>query len=65
MIKLDLTSKEREMLNGVLESNLSDLRTELSNTTQTEARDRLEQRRKVIQKVIDSLAESADIGPSK
>lgn len=55
MTELDLTKEEREVLVGVLESYLSDLRMEISDTDSLDFRDLLKQRKRVIQKVLSAL----------
>ncbi len=55
MIRLDLTTAEREILIEVLDGYLSDLRMEISDTDRKDFRDGLKERKTVVMKAIDSL----------
>lgn len=56
MISLDLSSVEREILADVLDSYLSDLRMEIAHIDSMDFRDRLKQRKSVVEKVLDEVA---------
>lgn len=60
MITLDPTEQEREILSGVLESTLGDLRMEISHTDSKDVRDLLKKRKQVLKKVVDALKESGE-----
>ena len=53
MVQLKLTDDERQTLAGVLESYLSDLRMEISDTDSLDFRELLKERKRVIRKVLD------------
>ena len=55
MLDLDLTVAERAVLRTMLESEISELREEIAHTDSLEFRDRLKERRRVLQKVYDAL----------
>ena len=55
MITLDLGPEEAEVLREVLDSYLSDLRMEMADTDRKDFRDRLKERRNVIEKTITAL----------
>lgn len=54
-MQVDLTGEEREILQTVLESYLSDLRMEISNTDSKDFREMLKQRKEVVRKVLDAV----------
>lgn len=54
-MQVDLTGEEREILRTVLESYLSDLRMEISNTDSKDFREMLKQRKEVVRKVLDAV----------
>lgn len=58
MVQLDIDNEEREILAGVLDSYLSDLRMEISNTDSMDFREILKKRKAVLQKVRRSIDES-------
>lgn len=55
MIRLDLTDDERATLVGVLESYLSDLRMEISDTDSLDFRNMLKERKAVIEKALVAM----------
>ncbi len=55
MVQLDINDEEREILVGVLNSYLSDLRMEISNTDSLDVREMLKRRKAVLQKVRGAL----------
>ena len=56
MLQIELTDEETEIMRGVLESYLSDLRMEIADTDRMDFRDGLKQRKQVIIKVLDALS---------
>ncbi len=58
MVHLDLDSRETEILASVLESAMSDLGYEIGNTDRLDYRDKLKERRSVLQKVTEALTEA-------
>ncbi len=57
MLELDLDANEKSILKMVLESYLSDLRMEIADTDRMAFRDMLKERKAVLIKVIEALAE--------
>lgn len=55
-MEVELTTEEREELRLVLDGCLSDLRMEIADTDRQEFRERLKQRKAVLQKVLAALA---------
>lgn len=55
MLVINLNQEEQEILRMVLESYLSDLRMEISDTDSWDFREHLKERKAVIIKVLDSL----------
>ena len=60
MVTLDLTEREQEILHGVLQSTLGDLRMEISHTDRKDVRDLLKERKQVLIKVADALNVSGE-----
>ncbi len=58
MVHLDLTDKEMTILDEVLESYLSDLRYEIGNTDNLDFRNMLKERKAVLRKLANILADS-------
>ena len=58
MVQLDINDEEREILAGVLDSYLSDLRMEISHTDSMDFREILKKRKAVLQKVMRALGAS-------
>lgn len=56
MIQLDLNPEEREILAEVLGSALSDLRMEISDTDSMDFRQKLKERKSVIEKALAAVA---------
>ena len=59
MVELKLDDEEASILDLVLESYLSDLRMEIADTDSYDFRKMLKQRKAVLMKVLESLAEQA------
>ena len=55
MAKIELNPNEVEMLRGVLESYLSDLRMEISDTDSMEFRNKLKEREEFIKKLLNQI----------
>lgn len=55
MIRLDLNKEEEDILLKVLESYLSDLTMEISDTDRLDYREILKERRRTISKVVEAL----------
>jgi len=55
MIQLDLTPEEKSILVAMLEINLSDLRMEISHTDSQDFRDKLRERKAVLNKLLETL----------
>jgi len=58
MVQLDLTPREAETLRKTLESYLSELRTEIARTDSATYREGLQERRNLISRVLEQLAEA-------
>lgn len=58
MVQLDINDEEREILAGVLDSYLSDLRMEISHTDSMDFREILKKRKAVLRKVLSALGAS-------
>jgi len=58
MIHLDLTDEEAGILDEALESYLSDLRYEIGNTDSLDYRNMLKNKKAVLRKVANTLADS-------
>lgn len=63
MIQLELTAAEQQILVGVLESYLSDLRMEIADTDRKDFREMLKARKQVVMKVLEALQESRPVAP--
>ncbi len=57
MLELDLDANEKSILKMVLESYLSDLRMEIADTDRMAFRDMLKERKAVLIKFLEALAE--------
>lgn len=55
MLQLDLSGKEQEILRSVLESDLSDLRMEISETDSREFKGMLKKRKELLEKILAAL----------
>lgn len=55
MIQLDLTPRERDLIVDAVESYLSDLRMEISDTDSLDFREKLKERKAALQKLLDGL----------
>ncbi len=55
MIHLDLSREEREVLKHTLESYLSDLRYEIADTDKMDFRQRLKEKKAVLEKILAAL----------
>jgi len=58
MVHLDLTDKETTILDAAMESYLSDLRYEIGNTDSLDYRNMLKERKAVLRKLVNILADS-------
>jgi hypothetical protein len=58
MINLDLTKEEKDILVGILENDLSDLRMEITDTDNMDFRETLKNQKAVLQKVLEALREA-------
>jgi hypothetical protein len=58
MLQLDLNPEEKEILISILDSCLSDLRMEISDTDSQDYRDVLKQRKEVLLKTLGALGVS-------
>ncbi|HEY7472465.1 MAG TPA: hypothetical protein VIE68_08975 [Gemmatimonadota bacterium] len=54
-MEIELDDEERQILRTILDSELADLRMEMSDTERKDFRDRLARRKAVIEKVIAAL----------
>jgi hypothetical protein len=59
MVHLDLNDQQQQILREVLESVISDLRFEISNTERKEMRDDLKNKEAVLKGVVDALKPAA------
>lgn len=55
MINVELSPRERELVVDALESYLSDLRMEISDTDRQDFRDGLKERKAALQKLLEAL----------
>ena len=62
MVELDISNEERKILADALESQLSDLRMEISSTDRKDVRDQLKRRKQVLKKALDALSPAAPTG---
>jgi len=58
MINLDLTKEERDTLNEILETTLSDLRMEIADTDKYDHRQTLKERKRILEKTIKAVEEA-------
>ncbi|MFN3531212.1 MAG: hypothetical protein ACK41Q_01655 [Candidatus Brocadia sp.] len=58
MISLDLTQEEKDILIGILENDLSDLRMEIADTDNMDFRETLKGQKGVLQKVLETLRQA-------
>jgi len=58
MIQLDLTKEEKDILIGILEDDLSDLRMEIADTDNMDFREKLKNQKAVLQKVLETLRQA-------
>jgi hypothetical protein len=58
MIQIELAEPEARIFGEILEGVLSDLRMEIADTDRMDFRESLKQRKSVIQRVLDQLAET-------
>ncbi|MFO0794791.1 MAG: hypothetical protein U0586_12120 [Candidatus Brocadiaceae bacterium] len=61
MINLDLTKDEKDILIGILENDLSDLRMEIADTDNMDFRETLKKQKAVLQKTLETLRQAKDI----
>ncbi len=55
MLHIDLTEEERDLLENMLESCLSDLRAEVSDTARHDYKQMLKQREAILRKIIAAV----------
>ena len=58
MVRLELQPTEAEVLRMVLESYLSDLRMEIADTDSQDYRQKLEDRKMVLRRIVTSISEA-------
>lgn len=58
MIHLDLTKEENDILIGILENDLSDLRMEITDTDNMDFRETLKNQKAVLQKTLETLRQA-------
>ncbi|MCF6156178.1 MAG: hypothetical protein E3K36_13260 [Candidatus Brocadia sp.] len=58
MIHLDLTKEENDILIGILENDLSDLRMEITDTDNMDFRETLKNQKVVLQKTLETLRQA-------
>jgi len=58
MFNLSLNDKEKQILDETLEASLNRLRDEISHTDKIEYREGLKERRTILEKIKDQLAQS-------
>lgn len=63
MIKLDLTKEQLTVLIEVLESAHADLRMEIRHTDRRSFREMLQERKRIVARVLDSLRPTKDALP--
>ncbi len=61
MLHIDLTEEERELLENMLESCLSDLRVEISDTARHGYKEMLKQRELILKKIIAAVHEAKEL----
>ncbi len=61
MLHIDLTLEERDLLEEMLESNLTDLRGEIMDTDRRAYKDTLKQREVVLKKIIAAVQEAREL----
>jgi hypothetical protein len=59
-IELNLSEDEQNIIEDILENNISDLSMEITNTDKMEYREKLKVKRNVLQKLLKSLKEQSD-----
>jgi hypothetical protein len=64
MLHIDLTVEERDLLEEMLDSYLSDLRGEISDTARHHYKEMLKQREVVLRKIIAAVHEAKELEPA-
>lgn len=59
-IELNLSEDEQNIIENILENNISDLSMEITNTDKMEYREKLKIKRTVLQKLLKSLREQSN-----
>ena len=59
-IELNLSEDEQNIIENILENNISDLSMEITNTDKMDYRDKLKIKRNVLQKLLKSLREQSN-----
>ena len=63
MLQLDLTPEEQQIMIGVLESYVADLRMEIADTDRVDYKQMLKERKQVVNKVLTALRLPEPSGP--
>jgi hypothetical protein len=64
MLHIDLTSEERDLLEQMLDSCLTDLRGEISATHSHQYKENLKQREVLLRKIIAAVREAREVEPA-
>ena len=59
-IELNLSENEQNIIQNMLENNISDLSMEITNTDKMEYREKLKVKRNVLQKLLKTLTEQSN-----
>lgn len=60
MIQLDITKEEKDVLIGILENDISDLRMEIADTDNMDFRGALKKQKEVLKKVLEILQKAEE-----
>lgn len=60
MIQLDITKEEKDVLLGILENDISDLRMEIADTDNMDFRGALKKQKEVLKKVLEILQKAEE-----
>jgi hypothetical protein len=61
-IEIKINSEDAKILSDVLESNISDLSVEISDTDRLDFRDSLKSKRNVLQRILAEIKKQGNIG---
>jgi hypothetical protein len=64
MLHIDLTLEERDLLEEMLDSCLTDLRGEISDTARHNYKEMLKQREMLLRKIIAAVQEAKELEPA-